>query len=67
MSKSKKTQTTRMQWEDYEDMSGKGLRKEKRKAKRHKQKSDLRQWKSGSNSPEDWDDYMDTFEESEMG
>ena len=49
-------------WEDYEDMSGKGVRRERIKAKRHKNKSDLNRCR---NNTEDWDDFMENFEQTE--
>ena len=60
---SKRNKSNRISWEDYEDMSGKGIRREKRKAKRRKNKSNLNEYCAGN--VEDWDDYMETFEQTE--
>ena len=57
---SKKKQTNYSSWEDYQDMSGKGDRREKKKAKRHKTKTDIKEFQNGS--LEDWDDLMDDLD-----
>ena len=41
-------------------MSGKGDRREKKKAKRHKTKTDIKEFQNGS--LEDWDDLMDDLD-----
>jgi len=53
--------------EDIEDLSGKGTRREKRRAKRHHQKKNLKMWTDHSldMSPEDWEDYMDSMDNME--
>ena len=53
----KKKQSNYLSWEDYQDMNGKGDRREKKKAKRHKTKTSIKEYQNGN--PEDWDDLMD--------
>jgi len=54
---SKKKQSNHLSWEDYQDMSGKGDHREKKKAKRHRAKTSIREFQNGN--PDDWDDLMD--------
>ena len=45
--------------EDYQDISGKGVRKEKRKAKRHQDKRLLDDLIYGEIDNDDYDEFMD--------
>lgn len=45
--------------EDYQEISGKGVRKEKRKAKRHQDKRLLDDLMKGQIHPDDFEEFMD--------
>lgn len=64
----KQNKSNQLSWEDYHDMSGKGVHKEKKKAKRHKTKTNLKQFQSGigtDHHEDDWDEIMDDMSSAE--
>ena len=61
----KKNKNSNPNWEDYEDMRGKGVRKERRKARRHEHKHRLKEVDPDDSKSENWDYYMDAMENFE--